>query len=377
MFRLAESEQLDRTALTCAAATALCVATSFVVPGGAVGWLRWMGPLFLTVAGSRGSWKPRTQSAIFGGAAVIAYGAFAGYPVFAEVVAGALVGLGLTQSLVMRRSAESPTPRSKLLQLASVSASALAWPLALRAMDSVQGTSLGQGVIPPVIVQSAAGGLFGLLMGMTTAPVYLEPLGDRVAEALQRVRPSLDGELRSLVLRIVEARARALKLLEKSRAEGDARLETRRGLDGLALTAIELTDRFASVDRVLSRTPLKGIEERSAAMRAKLADATDPGVKRDLDRALTSLEEQRVQVERLLQGRSRLMARLESELAALEKTEMSLALLASGDAAMSGLRLESIGSGLGQQAQELEAEGSALQEALTVAPHQILRKIAE
>jgi hypothetical protein len=45
---------------------------------------------------------------------------------------------------------------------------------------------------------------------------------------------------------------------------------------------------------------------------------------------------------------------------------MALAVLISGDAAVAGLRLEALGSSLGRQAQELEAEGSALQEALLV-----------
>jgi hypothetical protein len=63
-------------------------------------------------------------------------------------------------------------------------------------------------------------------------------------------------------------------------------------------------------------------------------------------------------------------------LASLEKTEMSFALLASGDAALAGLQLESIGSNLIQQAHEFEAEGAALQEMLTVSPSQALQKLA-
>jgi hypothetical protein len=164
----------------------------------------------------------------------------------------------------------------------------------------------------------------------------------------------------------VDVREHALKLLEHSRADADVQRDTRRGLDGVAMTALELTERFSAVDQVLGRMPLAGIDERLQRIEQELASASDPAVRRDLERAQSALNEQRSQVERLVQSKQRLVARLQSELASLEKTEMALAVLISGDAAVAGLRLEALGSSLGRQAQELEAEGSALQEALLV-----------
>jgi hypothetical protein len=372
MLRLADSENLDRGALGCAIAGALCIATgsalSLLPPHiDLAEWVRWTGPVFIGVAGIRGTWRDRIKGALLGAGAAITTALFGGYPAFGAMIAGGLIGIAVSHDAAKKRQAVGHLHTGPL-QIASAGAAAIAWPLVLEAVRSVDAIAPLSTALPPILLQTAAGGAFGLLMGMTPAPLHLEIDSEQVALALRRLRPTLDGELRTLVLRIVEVRARALKLLEQSRADVDVRRETKRGLDGVALMAIELTERFAVVDHVLTRMPLPGIEERVAQLRTQLESASDTMVRRDLERALAALNDQRTQVERLLNSRQRLVARLQSELASLEKTEMSLALLISGDAAVAGLRLESIGSSLGRQAQELEAEGSALQEALALGP---------
>jgi hypothetical protein len=67
----------------------------------------------------------------------------------------------------------------------------------------------------------------------------------------------------------------------------------------------------------------------------------------------------------LLKGRERLLARLGSELASLESTELSLAIHASASASVFGLRLETVGDELARRAEELQDEGLELQMAMT------------
>jgi uncharacterized membrane-anchored protein YhcB (DUF1043 family) len=375
MFRIDDTERLDRTAVQCAAIGALCVAAGSVMPGRGGDCLLWAGPTAMLAATATSS-RERVRGLLLGGAAVCSSAVFAGYALFAHAVAGGLLGLGLARNVLSAQKSEFQEGEGVNQQWASVLLASLAWPLAIMALRSVQGFSVTQSAVPPVLVQSAAGGVAGLLLGLTTAPLFVRSLGDPVAEALNKMQPTLDSELRSVVLRIVETRARAIKLLQQSRVSTAARNETWRSLNAVALTAVELTNRFASVDRVLSRILLPDIEARALTLRTQLVETTDAGVKRDLERTLTTLDEQRQQVKRLIQGRARLVARLQSELASLEKTEMSFALLASGDAALAGLQLESIGSNLIQQAHEFEAEGAALQEMLTVSPSQALQKLA-
>jgi len=387
MFRLTDTETLDRTAMSCALAGALCLAAGAAVaagaraagaywPGDATAWMALAGPAFLATAVSRGHLAERLRTVLFGAAGVAAMLVWGrDFPGFAQASAGALLGTAFAVENDRKRKRESRDRLPRWAFAATAAAVAVAWPIAVLATGSVEHSVLANGMVPPLLLGSAAGALSGLATGLASFPSHLERVGDRVLEALQKARPVLDGELRDLVLKVVDARGRALKLLERSRADATARVETERGLDQIALTAIDLADRFGAVDRVLARTPMPGLDERVAATRSQLDGTKDPGVRRDLERALQALEDQRSQVDRLLQGRARLVARLQSELASLEKTEMALALLATGDAAMAGLRLETLGSTLEHRAHELEAEGAALQETLVDSPVRALERI--
>src|SRR4051812_39199710 len=107
MFRLTDSEQLDRTAIACAAAGAGCVAIGALLPFvEAAPWLRWTGPVVLAVAGTRGGLKDRIRAALLGGSALLTYVAFRGYPVFADVMAGALMGAAFIQDALRTATLE-------------------------------------------------------------------------------------------------------------------------------------------------------------------------------------------------------------------------------------------------------------------------------
>jgi prepilin signal peptidase PulO-like enzyme (type II secretory pathway) len=367
MLRFGETERLDRIALRAAAAGAICALTAALLPTASLSSLRWMGPAALLV-GTALTNRERLRGLLFGGAALLTYAAFAGYTLFADALSGAVVGYGLSRTINVTHS-------EKLRKFAAVACAAVAWPLCLEAWSAVTFWSTTQLVVPPLLLQVVAGGVGGLVMGLSPAPLFLLSDVDPVVSAMARMQPTLDAELRTLVHRILEIRTRSLKLIEQSRAPGHVRSEVRRGFDSVAVTAIELTNRFSTVDRILARSPSEELEKRIEELQSQLLEVKDAGVKRDLERTLVSLTEQRLQLDRLVQGRARLVARLQSEQAALEKAEMSFALLASGDAALAGIQLETIGTNLGIQAHELEAEGTALQEMLTVAPRHALAQL--
>lgn len=377
MLRLSDTDTLDRRALLCAAAGAVITGLfTLVDPGAAFGW-RWLGPLGIAFAGAAPALLDRARAVAIAATGLLGYALWGRYETFADVAAGALLGLALALSARTTDAPQPDRPARLLPRAAVVALAAVAWPVALRAFASVEAWSATQHMLPPVVIHAAAGGLLGLLIGLTTVPLHLERRGDPVLEALHQARPVLDGELRDLVLRLVEARARALSLLARSKADAAARQETRRGLDGIALAAIELGDRFGAVERVLSRATPEALGERTAHLRQQHGRTEDAAVRRDLERALAELDEQARQLDRLRMGRARLLARLETELASLERAEISLAALASGDAAIIGLRLESLGAGLRRQAHELDAEGEALQEALDVSSQPALRRLAD
>lgn len=373
MYRFGETHELDRIATRAALGAAVVAAAALpglLAPALA---LRFGGPAVMALAAG-GLTRIGARAAAMGLLAALTPFAWPGHPGFADAVAGLLAGgaLGLVVEASRRRAGLEPSRwpfRAALGALAAVT-----WPLALQAVTAARASALAQSWVPPTVLTTLVAAAGGLALALCTAPLFLEAAADRVGEALRQAKPVLDGELRALVLKIVEARGRATRLLAQTRADG-AR-ETQRALDGLALAAIELADRFGAVDRVLSRQPLEAVEARLRVVVEQRETTEDSAVRRDLDRARETLEEQRAQVQALRQGRARLLARLECEHASLERTEMSLALLASGDAAMSGLKLEALGTTLGRRAADLAAEGAALQETLAGTPAQALHRVA-
>jgi hypothetical protein len=217
-------------------------------------------------------------------------------------------------------------------------------------------------------LRAVAGAGAGLLVVLALLPLHLRSLHDRVAAALQKLRPLHDGALQTRLREIVYARRRVLRLLTRSPIDRATRDETRRGLDALALTAIGLAERFDPVHEVLERFSPQWVVRRTEQLRAEHTAAHDPVARRELERSLEALTDQQSQLSALLEGRERLLARLGRELASLERAELSLATFASSNASLFGLRLELVGDELTRQADELEEEGQALQAALAEVP---------
>lgn len=353
MDRFTRLEALDESVLRATMAGALVACAGALTSFGAATLMSWAGPAALAFALSTGSVRSRLPALLLGVAAAVAGLVWAPHRLFGELVTGAVLAMVLVRQ----------APHSGL-KLASLGWGALGWPAAMAALRVVERGSWFAGAVPAPVVFAAAGALVGVLMALVPLPTHLVRDRDPIGLAIARLRPVFDEELRSLVLRLVEARARALQALQGSRADAQVKAQTRRSLDGIALSAVELAQRFAEMERVLGASRHDALQRRLEQLRAQRDQTLDEAARSDLQRALSSLEEQQRQVEALVQGRQRLVARLQRELASLEQTEVSLALLASGDAALSGLRLGGIGAALATQARELEAEGTALQAAL-------------
>jgi hypothetical protein len=204
----------------------------------------------------------------------------------------------------------------------------------------------------------------GLLVALTLLPLQVRAIRDRVATALRRLQPIRDRVLKSHLHDIVRARRRVLRLLTRSCVDRAMRHETQRGLDAVALSAIELAERFDPIHEVLERFGPKWLTERTTQLRAQHALARDAGVRAELERCIEALSEKRMQLRAIAGGRERLLARLETELAAVERAELSLAVHALGSPTPSGLRLEGVGDELARQAEDLHDDGLELQIAL-------------
>jgi hypothetical protein len=364
MWALEEDTTLaDRVALVCATAAAVSGATSGLALGGAslLGLL--LGPALGAALGE--GWKQRLALGLLGATSWAPLLLWGRDLPFSQAVAGAAMGVTLILAerwRRRRRGTERAHPTAEAATVGLVSATVLL------AFSQVSGASAppAEGVTASVL-RAVAGGGAGLLVALALVPLHLRSLRDRVAAALRKLRPLHDGAIRAQLREIVQARHRVLRLLTRASVDCATRDETRRGLDALALTAIELAERFDPVHEVLERFGPEWMSRRAEQLRAQHAGVRDPDARRQLERSLAALEDQQAQLSALLEGRQRLLARLGRELASLERAETSLAMFASGNASLSGLRLEWVGEDFTRQAEELADEAQALQTALAEA----------
>jgi hypothetical protein len=271
---------------------------------------------------------------------------------------GAALGLTLVVADRWRRRRSGVQAATGVAEGATVVLAALAV-VTLFAEVTAEPAGPGQSALRAM---GAAGA--GLLVALTLLPLHVRAIRDRVATALRRLQPIRDGALQSHLHDIVRARRRVLRLLTRSCVDGAVRREAERGLDALALTAIELAERFDPVHEVLERFGPKWLSERTARLQAQHALARDPGVRAELERCIEAVSEKQVQLRAIAGGRERLLARLESELAAVERAELLLAAHALESASSSGPRLESVEDELVQRADGLQGDGLELQIAL-------------
>jgi hypothetical protein len=346
----------DRVAVVCACTAGVAAVTGGFAFGGANLLGLALGPL-LGAALGHGS-RQRFGLALLGALSCAPLLLWGFELRFAQAAMGAALGLTMVTADRWRRRRSGVEAASGAAEAATVVLASLA---VVTLFSEV--TAAPAGPAQSALRAIGAAGA-GLLVALTLLPLHVRALRDRVAAALRTLRPIRDVALRSHLHDIVRARRRVLRLLTRSCVDRGMRRETQRGLDALALTAIELAERFDPVHEVLERFGPNWLAERTARLQAQRAVARDPGVRAELERCIEALSEKQVQLRAIAGGRERLLARLETELAAVERAELTLAVHALGSASSSGLRLENVGDELARQADDLQDDGLELQIAL-------------
>jgi hypothetical protein len=359
-----ETTLADRVAVVCATAGAVSGATNGLAFGGASLLGLALGPLLGAALGN--GRKERVALALLGATSWVPLLLWGHDLPFARATAGAMMGLTIVVAERWRRRREGQEQAHRLGEAATVALAALAILLVFSEVSG--GSSRSPDSVTASVLRGVAGASAGLLVALALVPLHLRSLRDRVGAALQAQRPLRDGALRARLREIIHTRRRVLQLLARSSVDQATREGTRCGLDALALTAIELAERFDPVHEVLERFGPQWVARRMEQLRAELGQVRDPVARSEIERSLAALTDQQVQLSALMDGRERLLARLGRELASMERTELSLAMVASGDASLFGLRLETVGDELSRQAEELEDEGQALQAELADGP---------
>jgi hypothetical protein len=213
-------------------------------------------------------------------------------------------------------------------------------------------------LVPGWMAAGASGAAFGLWAALAAAPLHVAIGGDLVEARLAALRPSLPAEVRGLAERAVSARRGAADELPP-RARGDLR-----GLiDALALAALDVAARAATLSRAAAPSLEEELQRRFAQLQESAASAEDPAARGSYQRAAGALEGQLEHFRRVRRARERALARLHEDVANLERARFSLTLLHGADPAHGAAELDLLHDRLQHGALAFEAE-----EALSVAP---------
>ena len=184
------------------------------------------------------------------------------------------------------------------------------------------------GLLPGWIATGASGAAFGLWAGLAAVPLHVTVGGDAVEARLAALRASLGPDLRALAERAVAARRGAADELPPG-----ARFELRGLLDSLALAALDVAERTASLTRAASPAVEENLTTRSAQLSKSAAETEDPAARQSYQRAADALEGQLDHFRRVRRARERALARLHEDVANLERARFSLTLLRGPDCA--------------------------------------------
>ena len=210
------------------------------------------------------------------------------------------------------------------------------WAIAATAALGAGATALSSIALPPLagalsalvpgwLATSAAGAAFGLWAGLAALPLHVVVGGDPVEARLRELRPSLTAEARGLAERALAARRGAFEELP------DAEL---RGLiDSLALAALDVAGRVASLSRSASPAVEEELQRRATALSKSAAETGDAAARQSYERAREALEGQLDHFRRVRCARERALARLHEDVANLERARFSLTLLGSPEGA--------------------------------------------
>jgi hypothetical protein len=303
------------------------------------------------------------------------------WPWFALTLMGAGLGGVAALSRAMERAAEkagdtlpisSPaygTPRRKsvhvpgFLPAAAIALSAIAAPAAWAAEASLFAALLAW--VPGPIAAALSGAVLGLFVACAAAPAWASFDGDPVEAKLAGAEAGLSGEFRTVARQAAEIYRASRAALVEADAPAALRSEISRTLGELATRVVELAHRWQRVERSLGDAAEPDLSRRIEELYARAEGTADAPAKRQFQLAEKTLREQLEQVARIRAGRDRVAARLQADLAVLERTRLALLGLQSSEAQFRAADLSAIGEGLTTRARELEAESEAVEEMVT------------
>jgi hypothetical protein len=283
------------------------------------------------------------------------------------VAGGALGGLALAALLGVEEGIRDRAARAMgvvgAVVVGSVGAAALDNAAAFAASEAV----------PPAATTAALAGLFGLWVaagaGARRLQAPQDPLRQKADDVLATLAEPERAKLQEALAtwpEILAALDRDTGMAEDTRAE--AARQARLLVDG----AVETARTWGQIHDDLHSPKVKAVDDKLAALQARLHDTTDDVTRAHLTRALTALQAQRSAIEGLKVGMGRAEAALDAQLALLERLRLAVAQHRVSDRERFHVELTAVAEQAGRVSDDLDALASALAEAETLADRRTL-----
>jgi hypothetical protein len=209
--------------------------------------------------------------------------------------------------------------------------------------------------VPGWLLSAGAGAAFGFTLVLALLPRHLHLVVDRVADARNRQRPRLTGEVAELA-----DRSHALWLkVEASLETGDP---ARRAIEDSIVRLYEVAGRWQAVEADGTRTSADALVERMQQIDAKLTATDDAVAKEQYEQARGALAEQLRYLKEIGTSRERVVARMHHYLAAMERLRFAVINHRSHDASRLSTDVQPILDDLKDLGREIDFTSDALGE---------------
>ncbi|MFO0728662.1 MAG: hypothetical protein U1E65_33100 [Myxococcota bacterium] len=216
-------------------------------------------------------------------------------------------------------------------------------------------------LLPGPLAAAAAGGAFGLFLGLGSTPKHLRPAEEPVEKAYAQALRGAQGELKEILERALLI-YRAIRVDLSARAAGKMELELGKRVSDLSLRILRITEQTTGIERDLGTAPAAELEDRILGLKKKAEATSDDAAKKTLLSTVDSLESQKQAVLAIGRGLERVVARLHANVALLEKVRFSLVHAKSADAERSHGEASPLTETIEELSRELDLTSSAVGE---------------
>ncbi len=205
----------------------------------------------------------------------------------------------------------------------------------------VLGARMADFQTPPLLAVIITGLVMALFTSIGGMAAHLALKADPVEARCEELIPQLSGEFQTQAQRaltLYRACGQSLQALPRE----PAREELARTLQRLTKEAVELAAEWAGVEAQLQDDTQKELAREVADLHKSAAEARDPIARRQLEMAASSLKEELDRLGELRLKRERILAKLKSQVALLERARVALIGMRSGHAQIKAAEMSAL-----------------------------------